>query len=157
MCKFGVGFMESITNQHDEDFIERWAPKSDRSHRSVVENASHDVVWFDSVIQMEFDAAFAAISSCSDTFDGRGEFRPSQGLDFQRSWVEGLSDAVHRIVEDFSTAIDEQNAVAQLFRLMQDMGGEDDGSPLRVQIGDDTVEQFGIDRIQSGEGLIKDQ
>ena len=77
MCKFGVGFMKSIANQHDEDLIQSGASKPDRANRPVVQNACHDIVGFGDVVQVQFDAALAAIGSRRDSFDGCGKFLAS--------------------------------------------------------------------------------
>ncbi len=98
---------------------------------------------------MKFNTFFIGGGAFRNSSDGFRERASWNRFDLNSSWVEGLTNAIHRVVENHFAAIDEEDAVAELLGLMEHMRREDDGSSLRVPIGNDSVEQFGIDRVQS--------
>ena len=90
---------------------------------------------------------FALVRAMGDAFDCNWKFISNGGFDLDGPRIERLANALHRVVENLLASVDEQDAVAELFRLVQDVGREDDRASLRIEIANNSIEEFRVDGI----------
>src|SRR5690606_40415895 len=60
-------------------------------------------------------------------------------------------------VLDDGALVDDRDVAAQLLGLFQVMGGEDDGHPLAVELGDEVPHRAAQLDVDAGGGLVEDQ
>ena len=72
------------------------------------------------------------VNGGASPFEGGGRFG-SIAMDDHNVLSMPSSDGLNVIIKQFGTLIDQEDAIAQLFCLMQHVGGEDNRAPLFVK------------------------
>src|SRR5450759_3275502 len=71
--------------------------------------------------------------------------------------TERVLDLLDPAVEELLRPIDQDDPVAQLLRLLEDVRRENHRLPLPLEVGEEVLEENDVHRVESGEGLVQDQ